>query len=67
MSLVAILEKLTAIRMIDVHLPTTDRRRIVMSRYTQPQKGVALLLARLRPTLPDQPPPRVQADGRVEV
>ena len=63
----AILEKLTAIPMIDVHLPTTDGRRIVMSRYTQPEKDVALLLARLRLTLPDQPRPRVQADGRVEV
>ena len=63
----AILEKLTAIQMIDVHLPTTDGRRIVMSRYTQPDKAVALLLARLRLTLPDQSPPRVQADGRVEV
>jgi transposase len=63
----AILEKLTAIQMIDVHLPTTDGRRIVMSRYTQPEKGVALLLARLGLTLPDQPPPRVQADGHVEV
>ncbi|KKO18377.1 MAG: hypothetical protein BROFUL_02927, partial [Candidatus Brocadia fulgida] len=30
----AILEKLSGIQMIDVHLPTTDDRHIVMSRYT---------------------------------
>jgi len=63
----AILEKLKAIQMIDVHLPTTDGRRIVMSRYTQPERDVALLLTQLRWTLPEQPRPRVQADGQVEV
>ena len=63
----AILEKFSAIEMIDVHLPTTDGRRIVLSRYTQPEKDLALLLARLRLTLPEQPPPRIQANGRVEV
>ncbi|MCR4322017.1 MAG: hypothetical protein NUV74_16990 [Candidatus Brocadiaceae bacterium] len=32
-------------RMIDIHLPTTDGRHIVMSRHTQPGKDVSLLLA----------------------
>ena len=41
----AILKKLSTIQMIDVHLPTTDGRHIVMSRYTQPEKDVSLLLA----------------------
>jgi transposase len=63
----AILEKLATMQMIDVHLPTTDGRRIVLSRYTQPEREVALLLARLQLTLPDQPPPRIQADFQVEV
>jgi hypothetical protein len=63
----AILEKLTGLQMIDVHLPTTDGRRIVLSRYTQPEQDVALLLARLKLTLPKQPPPRIQADGQVKV
>jgi len=63
----AILEKLAGLRMIDVHLPTPDGRRIVLSRYTQPEKDVALLLARLKLTLPEQPPPRIQADGQVKV
>jgi transposase len=63
----AILEKLAGLQMIDVHLPTTDGRRIVLSRYTQPERDVALLLARLKLTLPEQPPPRIQADGQVKV
>ena len=34
----AILEKMSNIQMIDVHLPTTDGRHIVMSHYTQTEK-----------------------------
>ena len=67
LSSAALLEKFAAIQMIDVHLPTTDGRRIVLSRYTQPEKDVALLLAQLKLTLPEQPRPRVLADGHVEV
>jgi hypothetical protein len=63
----AILEKLAAIQMIDVELPTTDGRRILLSRYTQPERGLALLLERLKLCLPSQPRPRVLADGQVEV
>ncbi|GAN31777.1 transposase IS4 family protein [Candidatus Brocadia sinica JPN1] len=59
----AILEKLSSIQMIDVHLPTTDGRHIVMSRYTQPEKDVVLLLAQLGLTLPEQPPPKIYASG----
>lgn len=61
----AILEKLSSMQMIDVHLPTTDGRHIVMSRYTQPEKDVSLLLAQLGLTLPEQPPPKVYASGQV--
>ncbi|UJS20085.1 MAG: IS1634 family transposase [Candidatus Brocadia sp.] len=61
----AILEKLSGIQMIDVHLPTTDGRHIVMSRYTQPEKDVLLLLAQLGLTLPEQPPPKVYVSGQV--
>ena len=55
----AVLDKLHAIQMVDVHLPTTDGREIVLSRYTQPEPDVALLLPQLRLTLPAQPPPRL--------
>ena len=61
----AIMEKLSSMQMIDVHLPTTDGRHIVMSRYTQPEKDVSLLLAQLGLTLPEQPPPKVYTSGQV--
>ena len=50
------LEKLAAIQMVDVHLPTTDGRTLVLSRYTEPEPGQQLLLDRLRLRLPEQPP-----------
>ena len=63
----AILEKLSAMQMIDIHLPTTDGQHIVLSRYTEPEPDVALLLARLQLTLPEQSPPKVHASGKVTV
>ena len=40
----AILKKLSNIQMINIHLPTTDGRRIVMCSYTQPDKDDSVLL-----------------------
>jgi transposase len=57
----AVLDKMAAIQMVDVHLPTTDGRQVVLSRYTEPEPDQMLLLQRLRMTLPDQPPPRITA------
>jgi transposase len=58
-----VIEKMTAIQMIDVHLPTTDGRMLILSRYTQPEPDHQLLLQRLHLTLPAQPPPKIsQAD-----
>ena len=57
----AIIEKVAAIQMIDVHLPATDGRHIILSRYTEPDQGLALLLAQLGLSLPKQPPPRIYA------
>ncbi len=56
----AILEKFKAMQMIDVHLPTTDGRNLVLPRYTQPQKDLQLLLHQLNLDLPQQPPPRLE-------
>lgn len=56
----AILEKFKAMQMIDVHLPTTDGRNLIMPRYTQPAKDLELLLYQLNLTLPEQPPPRLE-------
>ena len=47
-------------QMIEVHLPTTDGRQLILPRYTQPEKELALLLHQLHLTLPDQPPPRIE-------
>ncbi len=57
----AVLEKLAAIQMLDVSFPTTDGRRLVMPRYTEPDPEQALLLHQLKLTLPPQPPPRISA------
>ena len=61
----SVLEKFGCIQMIDVHLPTTDGRQVIMSRYTQPERELQILIERLRLSLPDQPPPRVTANGEV--
>ena len=57
----AVLEKLAAIQALDVCLPTTDGRHLVMPRYTEPEADVALLLHQLRLVLPQQPPPRLMS------
>ena len=56
----AILEKFKSMQMIDVHLPTTDGRTLILPRTTQPEKDLQLLLHQLNLTLPDQPPPRLE-------
>jgi hypothetical protein len=57
----AVLEKLAAIQMLDVSFPTTDGRRLVMPRYTEPNPEQALLLHQLNLVLPQQPAPRITA------
>ena len=61
----AVLEKFSAVQMIDVHLPTTDGRKIVLSRYTQPEPELQILLNQLRLCFPPQPPPKITAQGNV--
>jgi len=55
----AVLEKLAGIQMLDVSFPTTDGRRLIMPRYTEPSQEQALLLHHLSLALPQQPPPRI--------
>ena len=45
--------------MIDVHIPTVDGRELQLTRYTEPEPELMLLLERLRLDLPDQPPPKI--------
>jgi hypothetical protein len=47
--------------MIDVHVPTTDGRELTLTRYTQPEPELQLLLDKLRLALPPQPPPKITA------
>jgi hypothetical protein len=55
------LAKFAALQMIDVHLPTTDGREIILSRTTEPEPDLRLLLDRLKLKLPVQPPPKITA------
>ncbi len=55
------LEKFAALQMVDVHIPTTDGRELSLTRYTQPEPELKLLIERLKLTLPAQPPPKITA------
>ena len=55
----SVLEKFDAVQMIDVHIPTADGRELQLTRATQPEPQLMLLLERLRLDLPDQPPPKI--------
>ena len=55
----SVLEKFAAMQMIDVHLPTTDGRELVLTRYTEPEAELRLLLQKLKLELPAQPPPSI--------
>ena len=55
----SVLEKFAAVQMIDVHLPTTDGRELRLTRYTQPEPELQLLIRQLKLQLPPQPPPKI--------
>jgi transposase len=55
------LEKFAAVQMVDVRIPTTDGRELLLTRYTQPEAELKLLLERLHLELPAQPPPKISA------
>jgi transposase len=57
----AVLDKFAAVQMLDVHFPTTDGRKLILSRYTELNPDQKLLAHQLRLTLPPQPPPRITA------
>jgi transposase len=54
-----VLEKLATIQMLDLSLPTTDGRELLLVRRTEPDSDVSLLLDQLGLNLPQQPPPRI--------
>lgn len=57
----AVLKSLAGIQMVDVHLPTTDGRELILPRYTEPEPEQAMILETLQLNLPPQPPPRIRA------
>jgi transposase len=59
----AVLDKLAAVQMLDVHFPTTDGRMLVLTRYTELNTDQKLLLKQLNLSLPPQPPPRLSASA----
>jgi len=56
----AALEKFAAMQMLDVHLPTTDARELVLTRHTEPDADLRLLLAHMKLDLPAQPTPKIR-------
>jgi transposase len=57
----AVLDKFAAVQMLDVHFPTTDGRKLILSRYTELNPDQKLLAHQLNLTMPPQPPPRITA------
>ena len=53
------IEKFTAMQMIDLHVPTTDGCELLLTRHTEPEPELKLLLGKLKLTLPAQPLPRL--------
>lgn len=54
------LAELGEIRMVDVCIPTTDGRELIMPRHTEPEAAQLMILEKLGLELPAQPPPRVR-------
>jgi hypothetical protein len=55
----AAIETMAAMQMVDVHLPTTDGRTLILSRYTEPEPAQRLLIQQLKLSLPGQSPPKI--------
>src|SRR5580700_8696210 len=55
----SVIEKFAAMQMIDVHVPTTDGRELRLTRYTEPDAELRLLLDKLKLALPAQSPSKI--------
>ena len=62
-----VLDKFAALQLLDVHFPTTDGRKLIFTRCTEPEPDQQVLLAQLGWTLPGQPPPRITAKRAVHM
>lgn len=59
----AALQSLAAIQLVDVHIPTSDGRALILPRYTEPEAQQRMILEMLKLELPAQPPPRIRGDA----
>lgn len=62
------LDKFSSVAMVDVHIPIAranpeTRRELILTRYTQPEGDLRLLLEKLQMELPAQPPPRIASSS----
>ena len=62
----AVVDKLAAVQMLDVHFPTTDGRTLVLTRYTELNTDQKLLVRQLNLSLPPQPPPRLTGPEKLD-
>jgi hypothetical protein len=56
----AVLQSLSVIQLVEVHIPTRDGRTLVMPRHTEPEAQQRMILENLKLNLPPQPPPRLR-------
>jgi hypothetical protein len=50
-------------QMVDVHLPTTDRRHIILARHTRPDSDQQILPRQSKLAPPPRPAPGITADA----
>jgi transposase len=62
----AVLQSLSGVQMIEVHVPTGDGRTLIMPRHTEPEAQQQMILEKLKMQLPPQPPPRLRA-GKLQL
>ena len=60
------MEKMASLQMVDVMLPTSDARQLIVPRYAQPGKEHLVLLRQLHLHPPAQPGPLVPRPARGE-
>ena len=57
-----VLAKFKTMQLVEVRIPTTDGRQLLLPRYTQPEADHRMLLECLRLRLPGPPPPKITAN-----
>ena len=56
---ISVIDKFSTIQMVDVYLPTTDGRSLILPRYTMPNEDIQIILKQMKIELPAQPPPKI--------